>query len=61
MIGELLLWSPNDLTILKRDSVLMWVVAGVRGARQAAEKVWVKVCLTVGGDNGRFIEKSVWR
>jgi hypothetical protein len=60
LIGELLLWSPNVLTILKRDSVLVWVVVGIRGARWGAEEMGVKVCLTVGRDNGQFIEKSVW-
>jgi hypothetical protein len=55
------LWSPDVLTILKGDGVLVWVVAGVRGAWQGAKKVWVEVRLVIVGDNGRFIEKSVWR
>ena len=54
------MWSPNVLTILKGDGVLVWVVAGVHGARQGAKEMGVKVCLTVGRDNGQFIEKSVW-
>ena len=46
------MWSPNVLTILKRDSVLVGMVVGVRCAGRGAKKIWIKVCLTVGGDNG---------
>jgi hypothetical protein len=52
LVGELLLWSPNVLTVLKRDSVLVGVVMGVRGAGQGTKKVWVEVYFTVGRDNG---------
>jgi hypothetical protein len=38
---ELLLRSPNVLSVLKRDGVLVGVVAGVRGAGRGAEKVWI--------------------
>jgi hypothetical protein len=49
------LWSPNVLTVLKRDSVLMGVGAGVHGAGRGAEEVWVEVRLVVGGDDRRLV------
>jgi hypothetical protein len=56
LVGELLLRSPNVLTVLKRDGVLVGVGAGVRGAGRGAEEVWVEVCLVGGGDDGGFVE-----
>jgi len=53
------LWSPNVLTILKRDGVLVGVVVGVHGAGQGTKKVWVKVHLIVGGDDRGLVEGLV--
>ena len=39
--------SPNVLTILKRDGVLVGVGAGVCGAGWGAKEVWVEVPLVV--------------
>jgi hypothetical protein len=60
LVDELLLQSPNVLTVLKRDGVLVGVVAGVRSAGWGAKKVGVKVCLVVGGDDRGLIEGLVW-
>jgi hypothetical protein len=54
------LWSPNVLTVLKRDGVLVGVVVGVHGAGQGAEEVRVEVRLVVGRDNWGLIECLVW-
>ena len=51
VVCGLLLWSPDVLTILERDGVLMGVVAGVRSAGQGAEKMGVEVHLVIGGDD----------
>jgi hypothetical protein len=51
------LWSPDILTILKRNGVLMGVVAGVRGAGRNTKKVWVEVCLIIGRDDRGFIKR----
>ena len=59
MVDELLLWSPNVLTVLKRDGVLVGVAAGVRSAGWGAEEVWVEVRLVVGGDDRGLIEVLV--
>ena len=50
-VVELLLRGPNILTILEGDSVLVGVVAGIRGAGWGAEEVRVKVCLFIGRDD----------
>ena len=52
--------SPNVLTVLKRDGVLVGVVAGVRGAGRGAKKVWVKVRLVIGGDDRGLVECLMW-
>ena len=59
MVDELLLWSPDILTVLKGDSVLMGVVVGVCSAGQGAEEKWVKICLIVGRDDRGLIEGLV--
>ena len=53
------MWSPDILTILKRDGVLVGVVAGVCGAGRGTKKVRVKVHLIVGGDNRGLVEGLV--
>jgi hypothetical protein len=53
------LWSPNVLTVLKRDGVLVGVVAGVHGAGQGAKKVWVEVHLVIGRDDRGLVEVLV--
>ena len=60
MVDELLLRSPNILTVLKRDGVLVGVVAGVRGAGRGAEEVWVEVRLVVGGDDRGLVKCLMW-
>ena len=59
MVGELLLWSPNVLTVLKRNGILVWVGAGVRGAGWDTEKVGIEVCLVIGGDDWGLVEMLV--
>ena len=51
--------SPNVLTVLKRDGILVGVGAGVRGAGQGAEEVWVEVHLVVGGNDRGLVEVLV--
>ena len=51
--------SPNVLTVLKRDGVLVGVGAGVRSAEWGAKEVWVEVCLIVGGDDRGLVEVLV--
>jgi hypothetical protein len=50
------LWSPNVLTVLEGDGVLMRVIAGICSVGQGTKKVWVKVCLVVGGDDRGLVE-----
>jgi hypothetical protein len=59
LVGELLLRSPNVLTVLKRDGVLVGVEAGVHGAGQGAEEVWVEVHLIVGRDDRGLVKMLV--
>jgi len=59
LIGELLLQSPNVLTVLEGDGVLMGVVVGVRGAGWGTKKMWVKICLVVGGDDRGLVKGLV--
>ena len=54
------MWSPNVLTVLEGDGVLMGVVAGVCGAGRGAKKVRVKVRLIVGRDGRGLVEGLVW-
>jgi hypothetical protein len=54
------LQSPNVLTVLKRDGVLVGVGVGVCSAGQGAEKVGVEVRLVVGGDDRGFIKGLMW-
>ena len=54
------MWSPDILTVLVGDGVLMGVVVGVCGAGQGAKKVRVKVCLIVGRDDRGLVEGLVW-
>jgi hypothetical protein len=58
-VVELLLWSPNVLTVLEGDGVLMGVVVGVRGAGWGTEKMGVKVRLVIGGDDRGLIKVLV--
>ena len=51
--------SPNVLTVLERNGVLVGVAAGVHGARQGTKKVRVKVCLIVGRDDRGFVKQLV--
>ena len=52
--------SPNVLTVLKRDGVLVGVGAGVCGAGRGAEEVWVEVRLVVGGDDRGLVKMLMW-
>ena len=54
------MWSPNILTVLKRDGVLMGVVVGICSVGQGTKKVWVKVHLIIGGDDRGLVEGLVW-
>jgi len=54
------LWSPNVLTVLERDGVLMGVVAGVRCAGWGTEEVGVEVRLVVGGDDRGLVDELMW-
>jgi len=58
-VVELLLWSPDVLTVLERDGVLVGVIAGIRGAGRGAKKMRVKVRLVVGGDDRGLVEVLV--
>jgi hypothetical protein len=53
------LQSPNVLTVLKRDGVLVGVGAGVCGAGQGAEEEWVEVRLVVGRDDRGLVKMLV--
>ena len=46
-------------TVLEGDGVLVRVVTSFRCTWQSAEKVWVKVCLTIGRDDGGFVSRGV--
>ena len=54
------MWSPNVLTVLERDGVLVGVVVGVRCIGWGGEEVGVVVHLIVGGDDRGLIEELMW-
>jgi hypothetical protein len=60
LVDELLLRSTNVLTVLKRDGVLVGVVAGVRSIGWGTKKVWVKIHLIVGRDDRGLVKGLVW-
>jgi hypothetical protein len=59
LVGELLLQSPNVLTILEGDGVLVGVVADVHYIGQGTKEMRIEIHLVVGGDDRGLVEGLV--